>query len=263
MNKSHPTETILTVLGSGTCVPSLERSACSLLIEMQNKKLLLDIGPGTIRRVLETHTAVSDISHILLSHFHPDHTGELASFLFSSKYASTGPRKTPLTLVGGKGIHGFFDRLSAAYPGWIELPPEIFKIIELDNTGKDHYRNEHFTITSLPVEHNEESIAYRIADQNGKSIVYSGDTDYCKTLVDIAENADVFVCESAFPDEMKVPGHLTPSLAGEIASKAGAGRLMLTHFYPQCDMKEIEKQCRKTYQGPLTLAADLLKIKVR
>ena len=45
----------------------------------------------------------------------------------------------------------------------------------------------------------------------------SGDSDYCEELIEAAREADLFVCESAFPDDFKVPGHMTPSLAGRIA----------------------------------------------
>ena len=252
----------LTILGSGTCVPSLERSACALLIEVDNSKLLLDIGSGTIRRLLENKTDIARISHILISHFHPDHTGELASFLFSSKYASIDARQTPLTLIGGKGLSAFFQSLEATYRHWITLPSGLFTIMEMDTFAKDSLKYRDFSVTSMPVKHNDESIAYRIESRKGKTIVYSGDTDVCNTLKEIAENADLLVCECSFPDHMKVPGHLTPSLAGEIATNANVGQLVLTHFYPQCRITEVEKQCRKTYKGPLTLATDLMKIDI-
>jgi ribonuclease BN (tRNA processing enzyme) len=112
------------------------------------------------------------------------------------------------------------------------------------------------------VEHNEESIAYRITSSGGHSIVYSGDTGYSENLIDLAKNADLLICESAMPDSMQARGHLTPSLAGEIAARAGAGKLVLTHFYPECDQVDIEQECRKTYAGPLILAEDLLRIEI-
>jgi ribonuclease BN (tRNA processing enzyme) len=117
-------------------------------------------------------------------------------------------------------------------------------------------------VNSLPVEHNPESLAYRITGPGDTSIVYSGDTDYSDNLVSLAKNADVLICESAFPDQMKVRGHLTPSLAGEIATRANVGKLVLTHFYPECDQVDIETECRKSYTGPLVLAQDLMKINV-
>jgi ribonuclease BN (tRNA processing enzyme) len=110
--------------------------------------------------------------------------------------------------------------------------------------------------------HNPESIAYRIDAENGPSLVYSGDTDPNDNLITLAQGADLLVCESALPDGMKAPGHLTPALAGEIASRAEVGRLVLTHFYPECDQVDVAAQCRRTYQGPLTLARDLMEIRL-
>ena len=112
-------------------------------------------------------------------------------------------------------------------------------------------------VESIPVEHNAESIAYRITGSGGKSVVYSGDTDFSENLVTLSKDADLLICESALPDELKVEGHLTPSLAGEIATRANVRKLVFTHFYPECDQVDIEKQCRQTYDGPLVLAEDL------
>jgi ribonuclease BN (tRNA processing enzyme) len=66
------------------------------------------------------------------------------------------------------------------------------------------------------------------------------------------------ICESAFPDDQKVDGHLTPSLAGRIAQAAAVKRLVLTHFYPVCETADIENQCRSTYSGSIVLAQDLM-----
>jgi ribonuclease BN (tRNA processing enzyme) len=93
-------------------------------------------------------------------------------------------------------------------------------------------------------------------------VAYSGDTDFCENAVILARGADLFICESALPDGMKVEGHLTPSLAGKIATEAGVKKLLLTHFYPECESVDIEAQCRKTYNGPLILASDLMIVDV-
>ena len=82
----------------------------------------------------------------------------------------------------------------------------------------------------------------------------------CENLVEIALNADLMICESAFPDDCKVSGHLTPSLAGNIAQAAGVKRLVLTHFYPACENVDIENQCRSTYNGSIILATDLMRL---
>ncbi|MEJ2096818.1 MAG: MBL fold metallo-hydrolase, partial [Deltaproteobacteria bacterium] len=64
----------------------------------------------------------------------------------------------------------------------------------------------------------------------------------------------------AFPDDKKVTGHLSPSLAGRIAAAAAVKKLVLIHLYPECDQVDIAAQCRKTYQGPLLIAEDLMRI---
>jgi ribonuclease BN (tRNA processing enzyme) len=252
----------VTILGSGTCVPSLQRSSCSVLVETASAKLLFDSGPGTMRRLLEAGTTIFDISHIFYSHFHPDHTGELVPFLFANKYPDQNRRCDPLTIVAGKGLDHFFTGLKAVYGSWIALAPDILNTLELDNEARDTRKFVDFTVESIPVEHNSESLAFKIISSGGKSVVYSGDTDYSENLISIARNADLLICESALPDHLKVKGHLTPSLVGEIASRANVKKLILTHFYPQCNTVDIRKQCRQTYAGPLALAEDLMRIEV-
>jgi ribonuclease BN (tRNA processing enzyme) len=258
----NATEMSVTILGSGTCVPSLKRSACSVLIKIKNAALLLDSGAGTMRRLLEAGTEIYDISYVFYSHFHPDHTGELVPFIFSNKYPDGTRRQMPITFVAGKGFCAFYDKLKAAYGHWIELGPDLMNIVELDNSNYDSRSFDSFKVESVPVVHNDESIAFKITSSGGKSVVYSGDTDLSDNLVSLSQNTDLLICEAAFPDSLKVTGHLTPSLAGQIASNAQVKQLLLTHFYPECDDADIEKECRKTYSGPLVIAEDLLKIKL-
>jgi ribonuclease BN (tRNA processing enzyme) len=259
---NHTSGIVITILGSGTCVPSLKRSSCSVLIQTGGLNLLFDSGPGSMRRLLEAETTIFDLNYIFYSHFHPDHTAELVPLIFATKYPDGNRRQTPLTIVASKGVADFYARLKNVYGKWIELSPDLLKFFELENTSRDSLRFKEFTVESAPVEHNEESLAYRITSSSGSSVVYSGDTDYSENLIDLSQKADVLICESALPDDMRVKGHLTPSVAGEIATRARIGKLVLTHFYPECDQVDIEQECRKTYSGPLTIAQDLLRIEI-
>ena len=252
----------VTILGSGTCVPSLDRSSCAVMVAVGGATLLLDSGAGTMRRLLETGKTIFDLSHIIYSHFHPDHTGELVPILFATKYPDSRRRRTPLSICAGEGLVAFINGLKSVYGRWIELEPGVLDFIEVDVNGPDSLKFKDFTVDTIPVKHNPESIAVRITSTNGSSVVYSGDTDVCENLVSIARNADLFICESAVPDDQKVDGHLTPSLAGDIASRAGVGQLVLTHFYPECEKADIIQECRKTFSGPLLLAHDLMKLEL-
>jgi len=252
----------VTILGSGTCVPSLKRSSCSVLMQIGASMLLFDSGPGSMRRLLEAQATIFDISHIFYSHFHPDHTGEFVPFIFATKYPDGSRRKIPLTVAGGRGLLNFYQGLKSVYGQWIELAPGLMEIVEFDNKNADMITFEDFIVTTAPVQHNEESIAFRITSTDGFSAVYTGDTDYSETIIDLAKDADLLICECALPDRHKVNGHLTPSLAGDLAAKAGVRKLVLTHFYPECEKTDIEAECRKTYAGPLALAEDLMEIEI-
>jgi ribonuclease BN (tRNA processing enzyme) len=248
----------VTILGSGTCVPRLDRSACAVLVETGRAKILLDIGPGTIRRLLEYGVTIFDLTHIFLSHFHPDHTSELVSLIFATKYPDSGRRKNQLNIFGGQGLHSFYKGLQAAYDDWIVLPEIQLAFHEIDAASSEKLQFDDFFVLARPVIHRPESLAYRIQTEPDLSIVYSGDTDEGSTLAQLADGTDLLICESAMPDLHKVPGHLTPSIAGSIARRAGAKRLVLTHLYPPCDEVDIVKQARSTYKGPVIIAEDLM-----
>ena len=210
--------------------------------------LALNLSSGVILR----NMATSPLSTSCLS---------VVSFLFSSKYPDICRRKQLLSLCGGTGFRSFYNQLKTIYNEWIDVNGKL-KIIEFDNTQKDEHIFDGFTISTTPVKHTPESIGYKLTAPDGTTVVYSGDTDYCENLIGLAQNADLFICECAFPDQRKANGHLTPSYAGKIASLANVKKLVLTHFYPECAPEEIKIQCRKMYTGPLVLAEDLLTIEM-
>ncbi|MCF8092400.1 MAG: MBL fold metallo-hydrolase [Desulfotignum sp.] len=255
----------ITVLGSGTCVPSLERYPCSILIKGSDTCILTDAGPGILGQVLKTGTSIHEIDMILLSHFHVDHCADLAPFLFASKYPKAG-RAKKLTLAGGTGIQVFFQRLCRTFEDTIRLSPDLFEICELPETGSavvrpahsDDPENTGIHLAWAAMAHKPESRAFRFTDSTGFCAVYSGDTDYNPALVDLASDADLLICESAMPDGCHVPGHLTPGMAGKIAASAQVRQLVLTHFYPECENANMKAQAQKTFEGPVVLARDLL-----
>jgi ribonuclease BN (tRNA processing enzyme) len=277
---SGKTKTLVTILGSGTCVPSLKRSSAAVHVKTGTSHILLDMGAGTIRRLLEAGHSIFDITHILITHFHPDHTGELVSFLFSNKYPDCSLRDPPLVLIGGPGFLRFFEKLVSVYGAWIQLPPEKVRLMELnpkESGGPEESRRleesnvpeesgridfKDFSLFSAPVSHSPESIAYRIQTKAGETVVCSGDTDVCKSLKDLATDADLLICESALPDALKTAGHLTPSLAGRLAADARVKKLVLTHFYPECDDADMAGECRRVYNGPVILARDLMELEL-
>ncbi len=248
----------LIVIGSGTGVPSLRRASPSLLLLSKNHQILIDSGPGTLRKLLEVGVTYQDIDLILYTHLHPDHTADLVPILFASKYSDL-PRKKGLTLLGGPGFKPFFGKIDDLHGPWIR--PQTYRLKVEEVTSKPISYGG-MKILSAPMAHLPDSVGYRFEWGDGKSLVISGDTDYCDNLVNLAMNADLLVLECSFPDEKKVSGHLTPSLAGRIARESRSKRLLLTHLYPVCERYDILTPCKKEFSGEVWLAEDLIRLKV-
>ena len=106
-----------------------------------------------------------------------------------------------------------------------------------------------------PVRHRPESIAYRL-DGGGGAFVYTGDTEFSESVVELARGARTLLVECSFPDGSPVPGHLTPSSAARIASEAGVERVVLTHIYPTADELDLRAKVGRGYDGEVIVAED-------
>ncbi|NIQ37169.1 MAG: MBL fold metallo-hydrolase [Proteobacteria bacterium] len=248
----------LIILGSGTCVPSLTRGSPASVVRTCDRILLIDSGSGTLERLLKVGITIHDVDMILYTHTHPDHVADLVPFLFASKY-DWKPRHRDLTIIGGKGFSAYFEKLQSLYGKWIES--DRFSI-DLKESIDDTHPFPGFRIITKPMDHLPESIAFRIETDDGKAVVVSGDTDHTPNLIELAADVDLLVLESAFPDENNVKGHLSPSLAGQIASESRCKKLVLTHLYPICEGYDLKSQCASTYKGPMEIAHDLMRFHV-
>ncbi|MBU1614929.1 MBL fold metallo-hydrolase [bacterium] len=246
------------IIGSGTGVPSLKRASPALMVVVAKEHLLFDTGPGTLRQMQHLGYDYRTPDYIFYTHFHVDHIADLAAFLFAAKYPSS-PRRKPLVLVGPEGFKDFYRRLLDLYGDQLLSDLYELKIREIKEMPIIK-RNWKITARHLP--HTESSLGYRLEDEEGKVVVYSGDTDYAPELIELAKEADLLILESSFPDEIKVGGHLTPRLAGRAAREANCKRLLLTHFYPECDRVDILSQCCQEYDGEIILALDMLRVEI-
>jgi ribonuclease BN (tRNA processing enzyme) len=243
----------LTVIGSGTGVPSLRRGSPCLALKAGGRLLVLDLGAGSLRALLRYGFNFSAIDILALTHLHPDHVGDVIPFLFATRYSLGYTRTAPFRLLAARGFARFHDLLKEAFAGWVEPPPNLMDLKELAPDRPDEVQDNNLVIKSAPTNHTEGSLAYRVETQ-GRSLVYSGDTDESDSLVDLAQNANLLVLESANP--FKVPGHLTPAEAGRLAARAGARRLLLTHFYPPCDEVDVVALAGQEFSGEVLRAED-------
>lgn len=247
------------IIGSGTGIPSLKRGSPGTVVKVGNSIILLDSGPGTLRRLLEVDIDFREIDYLLYSHLHPDHTSELVPFLFASQYGSEKKREKRLSILGPVGFAEFYQRLKLAYGKWIT--PQSFEL-DLVEITREELSFTDFTLQGFPLVHSENSVGFRLKSPEGRVVAYSGDTDYCSDLIELARGVDLLILECSLPDDRKVEGHLTPSLAGQVARESECKRLLLTHFYPPCDDHDIVKIVKGQYAGEVMLAEDLMKVVV-
>jgi ribonuclease BN (tRNA processing enzyme) len=247
------------VIGSGTGVPSRRRGSPAVGVRAGEKLVLLDLGPGTLRAMIRYGLDFNDIDILCLSHHHPDHVADLVAFLFASRYGLGYTRREPVHLLAARGFQDFHGRLQQVWGEWVVPPPGLLTVSELATDGEDGRNLGDITFRTAPVQHLPTSLAFRV-EHAGRAVVYSGDTDWSDSLVDLARGSDLLIVEAANP--WKVAGHLTPAEAGRLAAQAGVPRLLLTHFYPPCDEIDVVEACAQEFSGLILRAEDGLRLRV-
>jgi ribonuclease BN (tRNA processing enzyme) len=250
----------ITVVGSGTVVPRLKRRQSCVAMRAGGEMLVFDLGSGAVRGMLRADLDPFVVDRIFFTHFHPDHTVDVVALLFSIKYGAQEERARPLYVSGPEPFLHFWSSLMEVWGDWMagdyttlvsELPHECPSPIDLAGCR----------LSWAPAEHRPESIAYRL-DGDGGSFVYTGDTEYSESVVELARGADTLLIECSFPDDSPVPGHLTPSGVARIASESGVGRVVLTHLYPAVDGDSLPSEVARGYDGEIVVAEDGLKFNV-
>ncbi len=251
----------LTILGSGCGIPSLQRGAPGYLIVINNEPLVFDSGCGTLLRLLNVGIDYKELNHVFYTHMHSDHTADLIPLIQALRTTPNYQRSNKLNLYGPKGFTDFVQILAQAFGTWLLDPNFPLQIHELN---RDRLKFDGWTINTAPLQHSHAAIGYRIESREGNSIVYSGDTDYCHEIIELAKNANILILECSFPDTKKMSGHLIPSEAAEVAAKARCEHLILTHFYPPYEELETDIliKVHKIFTGKISIANDYMKLKI-
>jgi ribonuclease BN (tRNA processing enzyme) len=241
----------LTVVGCSGSFPSAESACSSYLVEADGFRLLLDMGNGALG-ALQRHVGLYDLDAIFLSHLHADHCIDMCGYFVARYYRHDGGRCAPLPVFGPEGTE---QRLTTAYAD-TPSPSSMREVFDFHTLKSGSFDIGPFTVRTEKVSHPVEAYGIRL-EHGGKVLTYSGDTGVCTALHELADSADLFLCEASFMyGKEDVPGlHLNGREAGAHAQRANAGRLVLTHIPPWTDAQQNLADARAVYGGPIDIAA--------
>jgi ribonuclease BN (tRNA processing enzyme) len=246
----------LTVLGACGAWPEAGRACSGYLVEHDGFRLLVDVGYATVPRLFEVIGA-GEVDAVFVSHGHPDHCADLNPLL-RARTLFDGPPSPPLPVYSPPGA--------------------LDAVLALDRPGMlaDAYRLRAFTIgdqldigpfraqTAL-LPHWLPNAGVRLT-AGGQTLVYTGDAGAAPEVVALARDADLLLAEATFVDEVPEDsrGYLCSATeAGQQASQAGVGRLVLTHLQPGTDRHAARAAAAQGYRGPIDVADGGLAIELR
>lgn len=227
----------VTVIGSGTLLPNDRRRSPAHLVEYGGQRILLDCGPGSVHGLDRYGREWRAISHVAITHFHTDHTGDLPALLWAWTHGADSWHGTRRTVVGPRGIRKVLEAMSAAYGDYVLEPGSPLEVVELEPGGCRTLGSGAIGIRAHRTVHTSESLAFRL-DGGGCAVGYTGDTGAHPPLGSFFSGVDLLISECSVPDGSPHCNHLSPSQVADLALAAGARRLVLTHMYPTVDPDE-------------------------
>jgi ribonuclease Z len=280
----------LRLLGTGSPAPLPHRLGPSLVISSGGEHLLFDAGRGVTTQLVKAGIAPHELTAVFLTHHHYDHIGALGDVLLTAWHSDI----PTLPVIGPVGTDSIVTALfNEVYQREIAFSLALDRVAnnalrdirEVVTTSiiapRQTYQFGAWQVTAAEVNHGQAlgfayddwpCLAYRI-EREGKSIVVSGDTVACESLIQLAQGADLlvqccFIAEAMVttPYRQWLTQHVIASSgqAGKIATQAGVKALALTHFndMPPEMLAAMEADVRGDFAGPIYMGEDLMEITV-
>ena len=250
----------LTVVGSGTAAPEAGRVCPGFWVEADDERLLLDCGAGVVHSMARLAVDWPALDHLLITHFHNDHIGDIPMLLFALKHGVRPARTKALTIWAPRGIRERLRAMEAAFGDHVADPG--FPVVIREVSARASFDVGRVGVRASATPHTDVSLAYRL-QQNGASLGYTGDTGPSEAVGAFMEGVDVLLAECSLPDELAIETHLSPSSLAELAARARPGRLVVTHVYPPLDaVGPVERIRAAGWDGPTVRATDGLEVDV-
>ena len=280
-----PSDFTVTLLGTSSPSPSIDRFGSSTLVEAGDLRLLFDCGRGAIQRLLQLGPDYPRVDRLFLTHLHSDHVVGIPDLWLTAWIMG---RKSAFKVWGPEGTTDMMAHLEQAFQADIHIRRDLDELLPqsgIDIVAKDIAEGFEFVLGDVrvvvfDVDHRPVTPAfgYRI-EYDGKVAVLSGDTRPCENLVKYAQSADLLVHEIIAPEafykratqmtehhrQAVVDHHTTPRQAGEIFSRINPKLAVYSHVIgspiPGYE-EEILEGTAETYAGAVEIGYDLTRIDV-
>jgi ribonuclease BN (tRNA processing enzyme) len=233
---------IVQFAGCGDAFASGGRFNTCIHVTSGERRFLLDCGASSLVALKKAGIDRGAIDAILLTHFHADHFGGIPFFILDQQL--NVKRTRPLLIAGPPGLRDWYARAMAlAFPGERTLPFELtLHEVEIGTTQT----LAGMAVTPFHVRHDERvgpCLAYRI-ESGGKTLCYSGDTEWTDTLIAAAGGAHLFICECYMYEKLR-KSHMSLSVLRQHLPEIGAKRVILTHLSEDmlAHMDDVELDC--------------------
>jgi ribonuclease Z len=238
----------VTLLGTGSPLPSPDRAGPSTLVRAGDATLLVDCGRGVVLRLTAAGVLPVGLTAVLLTHLHSDHITDLNDVVTTHWVMSPAP--LPLRVVGPPGTRAVVDGLLAMLgpdqqyrldhhddlnqgPDVDVTEVEPGEVLELGGATVTVHATDHRPVTP--------TVGYRI-EHDGAAAALAGDTVPCAGLDELCAGADLYVQTVIREDLVRaIPAarlqdildyHSTVEQAAQTAARAGVRTLVLTHYVP-------------------------------
>jgi ribonuclease BN (tRNA processing enzyme) len=250
----------LTILGSGTVVPSGSRNSAGYFVELPDARIMMDCGAGTVHGLARFGLPWEQMTHMFISHFHVDHIGELASLLSAFRYGMKTDRSEPFTIIGPLRLDRVMDGLKMAF-GSKHFEAKFPVSVQMITPGERVELGCDSTLSVAKTPHTQESLAARI-ESRGRALCYTGDMAYSEELAGFFSKADILISECSLREPREGVRHMSVRQAARLAAKAEVAKLIVTHFYFEVDETELQGELEREYSGEVIIGRDGLVVEV-
>ncbi|KGM99736.1 MBL fold metallo-hydrolase [Clostridium botulinum] len=228
----------ITVIGYWGAYPEKNEATTGYLLQSGDHNILVDCGSGILSKVQE-YIPLNKIDSVMLSHYHGDHAADVIPLQYEAGISKKLSKRDKEIQIYGHNLSSEFKELTSK---GISNGNKIDDNIEV-TIGK-------LKVTFKWVKHPVPTLAMRF-EEEGKVFAYSGDTEWCEGVIDIAKDADLFICETSLYNNQlgKVKGHLTAGEVGKIGSMNNVKKLVLSHLPHYGNLDDLVKEAKEEFNG--------------